>query len=123
MKIVAIVTLLKKEMDLSQEMWRKKQVQTDGSVIVDVRTLNEYKMGHIENSQLLDIQEPLSFINQLKIFKIGMSWGGVNSLAVVYPDLQRPNQDFGGRIVRLNIGLEGVEDLIGDLSQAMAKAS
>ncbi|XXK31752.1 cystathionine beta-lyase [Rhodobacteraceae bacterium nBUS_24] len=65
----------------------------------------------------------IDFINQLKIFKIGMSWGGVNSLAVVYPDLQRPNQDFSGRIVRLNIGLEGVEDLIGDLSQAIAKAS
>ena len=28
-----------------------------------------------------------------------MSWGGVNSLAVVYPDLIRPNQDFAGRIV------------------------
>ena len=65
----------------------------------------------------------IDFINQLKIFKIGMSWGGVNSLAVVYPDLQRPNQDFGGRIVRLNIGLEGAEDLTGDLAQAMAKAS
>ena len=65
----------------------------------------------------------VDFINQLKIFKIGMSWGGVNSLAVVYPDLQRPNQDFGGRIVRLNIGLEGAEDLTGDLAQAMAKAS
>jgi cystathionine beta-lyase len=62
------------------------------------------------------------FVNQLKIFKIGMSWGGVNSLAVVYPDLQRPNQDFGGRIVRLNIGLERVEDLKDDLSQAIAKA-
>ena len=47
----------------------------------------------------------------------------MNSLAVVYPDLQRPNQDFGGRIVRLNIGLEGAEDLTGDLAQAMAKAS
>ena len=65
----------------------------------------------------------VDFINQLKIFKIGMSWGGVNSLAVVYPDLQRPNQDFGGRIVRLNIGLEKVEDLTGDLAQAMAQLS
>ena len=65
----------------------------------------------------------VGFINQLKIFKIGMSWGGVNSLAVVYPDLQRPNQDFGGRIVRLNIGLEKVEDLTGDLAQAMAQLS
>jgi cysteine-S-conjugate beta-lyase len=63
----------------------------------------------------------VNFINQLKIFKIGMSWGGVNSLAVVYPDLQRPNQDFGGRIVRLNIGLENEEDLTHDLAQAMAK--
>jgi cystathionine beta-lyase len=65
----------------------------------------------------------VEFINQLKIFKIGMSWGGVHSLAVVYPDLQRPNQDFGGRIVRLNIGLEKVEDLTIDLAQAMAKIS
>ena len=52
-----------------------------------------------------------------------MSWGGVNSLAVVYPDLHRPNQDYGGRIVRLNIGLETVEDLTSDLAQAMAKIS
>jgi len=65
----------------------------------------------------------VAFINQLKIFKIGMSWGGVNSLAVVYPDLHRPNQDYGGRIVRLNIGLETVEDLTSDLAQAMAKIS
>jgi len=48
-----------------------------------------------------------------------MSWGGVNSLAVVYPDLERPNQDVIGRIVRLNIGLEAVDDLIDDLDQAM----
>jgi cystathionine beta-lyase len=50
-----------------------------------------------------------------------MSWGGVNSLAVVYPALERPNHDFGGRIVRLNIGLEATDDLISDLSQAFAK--
>ena len=37
---------------------------------------------------------------------------------MVYPDLIRPNQDFGGRIVRLNIGLEMVDDLISDLDQA-----
>jgi len=60
-----------------------------------------------------------SFIDALNIFKIGMSWGGVNSLAVIYPDLKRPNRDFGGRIVRLNIGLESTDDLIADLEQAM----
>jgi cystathionine beta-lyase len=42
---------------------------------------------------------------------------------VVYPDLQRPNQDFGGRIVRLNIGLEKVADLTDDLAQAMTQLS
>ena len=67
---------------------------------------------HIRAEQVID------FINHLKIFRIGMSWGGVHSLAVVYPDLIRPNQDFAGRIVRLNIGLETVDDLISDLEQA-----
>ena len=60
----------------------------------------------------------VDFINALTVFKIGMSWGGINSLAVVYPNLQRPDQDFGGRIVRLNIGLEAPDDLIADLDQA-----
>ena len=60
----------------------------------------------------------VDFINALSVFKIGMSWGGINSLAIVYPDLQRPDQDFGGRIVRLNIGLEAPNDLIADLDQA-----
>ena len=66
----------------------------------------------------IDAEQVINFINNLQIFRIGMSWGGVNSLAIVYPDLIRPNQDFAGRIVRLNIGLETVDDLISDLEQA-----
>ena len=57
------------------------------------------------------------FINNLDHFHIGMSWGGVNSLAVIYPSLERPNKDYGGRLVRLNIGLEPTEDLIADLAK------
>lgn len=72
---------------------------------------------HVAAEQVVD------FINNLAVFKIGMSWGGVNSLAVVYPALERPDQDFGGRIVRLNIGLEAINDLIADLGQAFAKIS
>ena len=60
-----------------------------------------------------------AFVDTLKLFKIGMSWGGVTSLALVYPNLQRPNKDYGGRLVRLNIGLEEPEDLITDLSEAL----
>ena len=59
------------------------------------------------------------FIDYLALFEIGFSWGGTRSLAMIYPDLQRPNRDFGGRLVRLNIGLEEPDDLIADLSQAL----
>ena len=38
---------------------------------------------------------------------------------VVYPDLDRPDKDFGGRLVRLNIGLEYADDLVADLENAM----
>ena len=69
----------------------------------------------------ISAEQVINFINNLRIFRIGMSWGGVNSLAVVYPDLIRPGQDFAGRIVRLNIGLETVDDLISDLAQALKK--
>jgi cystathionine beta-lyase len=64
-------------------------------------------------------EEVVAFLNALDIFKIGLSWGGVTSLAVVYPDLDRPGKDFGGRLVRLNIGLENPDDLISDLEQAI----
>ncbi|WP_339727947.1 cystathionine beta-lyase [uncultured Psychrobacter sp.] len=60
-----------------------------------------------------------NFINSLALFKIGMSWGGVTSLALVYPSIERPNKDYEGRLVRLNIGLENTDDLISDLQQAM----
>ncbi|QOF75105.1 cystathionine beta-lyase (plasmid) [Aminobacter sp. SR38] len=58
------------------------------------------------------------FVNGLNLFKIGLSWGGVTSLAVVYPALDRPGKNYGGRLVRLNVGLEEPLDLINDLEQA-----
>jgi cystathionine beta-lyase len=48
-----------------------------------------------------------------------MSWGGLTSLALVYPDLDRPGKDYAGRLVRLNIGLEDIDDLKADLDQAL----
>jgi cysteine-S-conjugate beta-lyase len=67
-------------------------------------------------------KQVLGFVDSLELFEIGYSWAGVTSLAVAY--------DFGGakgrpgydhRIVRLNIGLEDVDDLRSDLEQALAK--
>ena len=59
------------------------------------------------------------FLEALAVFRLGLSWGGVTSLAVVYPTLTRPGQDFGGRLVRLNVGLEAATDLVHDLENAI----
>ncbi|MCX7216002.1 MAG: cystathionine beta-lyase [Burkholderiales bacterium] len=59
------------------------------------------------------------FIDSLKLFKIGYSWGGANSLAVPYRMAQiRRDWPHQGQLVRFNIGLEDVQDLIDDLNQA-----
>jgi cystathionine beta-lyase len=38
---------------------------------------------------------------------------------MLYPHLKRPNRDYGGRLIRLNIGLEEPQDLIEDLKGAL----
>lgn len=60
------------------------------------------------------------FVDALELFKIGYSWAGVTSLAVAY-DMSRgrDRKNYQHRIVRLNIGLEDTDDLIGDLEQAL----
>lgn len=62
-----------------------------------------------------------AFIDGLKLFKIGYSWGGPVSLALAYPYLRRPSAEQGPRLIRLNIGLEDVDDLKADLAQAFDK--
>ena len=61
----------------------------------------------------------VTFLEALTIFKLGLSWGGVTSLAVVYPALDRPGKNYGGRLVRFNIGLENPDDLVTDLKNAL----
>lgn len=65
-----------------------------------------------------------AFVDALRLFKIGYSWGGPMSLAVPY-DLRgmRAQGAFAGRhgtLVRLAIGLEEPDDLITDLAQALS---
>ncbi|QIK95981.1 cystathionine beta-lyase [Sphingomonas sp. HDW15A] len=68
-------------------------------------------------------QQVVTFVEALKLFGIGFSWGGANSLAITYHDLDRPSAELGPLLVRLNIGLEDPADLIADLEQALAQAS
>jgi cystathionine beta-lyase len=61
------------------------------------------------------------FIDSLKLFKIGYSWGGANSLCVPYRvQGMRRNWHADGQLLRFNIGLEEPADLIADISQALA---
>ena len=64
-------------------------------------------------------RQVMAFTDGLKLFKIGFSWGGVTSLVVGFPTLDRPGQNYDGRLVRLNIGLEEPSDLIADLTAAL----
>lgn len=62
----------------------------------------------------------IRFIDELKLFKLGFSWGGVTSLVMRYEALDRSTQVPAKRIVRFNVGLEAVSDLIADLTSAWA---
>jgi cysteine-S-conjugate beta-lyase len=60
------------------------------------------------------------FVDKLELFEIGYSWAGVTSLAVAYDfHATRGRPDYGHRIVRLNVGLEDVDDLKADLGRAL----
>ncbi|MGN6549799.1 MAG: PLP-dependent transferase [Pararhizobium sp.] len=71
-----------------------------------------------------------AFIDALKLFKLGVSWGGHESLAMpaklARTQANGPNSviDFGvsERVVRLNIGLEGPDALWRDLLQAIERS-
>ena len=73
---------------------------------------------------LKPVDEPriLAFLDQLKLFGLGFSWGGFESLAVhCDPQLGRPTgrPALGGPLLRLHVGLESPDDLIADLEQAL----
>jgi cysteine-S-conjugate beta-lyase len=69
-------------------------------------------------------QQVHEFVDGLKLFRVGYSWGGVASLAVAYDIGRIPGRPpYEHRIVRLNIGLEATDDLIADLGQALHRLS
>ena len=70
-------------------------------------------------------QKAHAFLDALEIFGLGYSWGGHESLAVhVYlGDRTVSRSDYGGPLIRLQIGLEDVADLKADLSAALEAAN
>jgi cystathionine beta-lyase len=64
-----------------------------------------------------------AFLNELRLFGMGASWGGFESLAIPFncTSIRTATQWApGGPTVRIHIGLEDVDDLIGDLERGFA---
>ena len=72
-----------------------------------------------------DTKNVETFVDNLKIFEKGCSWGGFESLAIAFTyNWSEEELRFHGlnrNIVRLHCGLEGTENLIEDLKQALDK--
>lgn len=69
-------------------------------------------------------EEALRVCDALRVFQIGVSWGGFESL-VVMPMYKRTSEQAalcgtGQQLIRIHCGLEGTDTLIDDLKQALA---
>ncbi len=118
-----IINFLKKEKKINEilyphkrgsenyENWKKYYSGSTGLFSVIIKSKNRNSI--------------YKFINSLKLFGIGQSWGGFESLVLyqshviqrVYKNYIKPNY----HIVRFHIGLEDPIDLIEDLRKAIRK--
>ena len=118
-----IVSFLKKEKKINEilyphkkgsenyENWKKYYSGSTGLFSVIIKSKNRNSI--------------YKFINSLKLFGIGQSWGGFESL-VLYQShvIQRTYRKYikkNHHIVRFHIGLEDPKDLIEDLRKAIKK--
>lgn len=63
-----------------------------------------------------------AFVNALKMFGIGYSWGGFESLALPVDPHRTVSRPPATNLVRLHIGLEDPDDLMADLAAALDQA-
>jgi cystathionine beta-lyase len=63
-----------------------------------------------------------TLVNSLKLFGIGFSWGGYESLVLPVDPYRTVSKPPAPNLVRLHIGLEDPDDLIADLAAAFDQA-
>ena len=92
------------------KMWNKYYSGASGLMGLKIKSKNKKSI--------------LKFVNSLKLFGYGYSWGGFESLALHQETRELGNRNFlrlakDEHLVRLHIGLEDPKDLIADLRKAI----
>ena len=108
-KILEVLYPIKKNMQ-RYKMWKKYYSGSSGLMGLKIKSKNKKSV--------------FKFINSLKLFSHGYSWGGFESLALYQDIREQGNRKFlkiekDEHIVRLHIGLEEPNDLINDLKKSL----
>jgi len=92
------------------KMWKKYYSGASGLLGLKIKSKNKRSV--------------IKFVNSLKLFDYGYSWGGFESLALYQDVREQGNRKFlnlkkDEHLVRLHIGLEDPKDLIEDLKRSL----
>jgi cystathionine beta-lyase len=91
-------------------MWKKFYSGASGLMGLKIKSKNKNSV--------------IKFVNSLKLFGYGYSWGGFESLALYQDKREQGNRQYlklakDEHLVRLHIGLEDPKDLIDDLKKSL----
>ena len=91
-------------------MWKKYYSGASGLMGLKIKSKNKSSV--------------IKFVNSLKLFGYGYSWGGFESLALYQDKREQGNRQYlklanDEHLVRLHIGLEDPKDLINDLKRSL----
>jgi len=91
-------------------MWKKYYSGASGLMGLKIKSKNKNSV--------------IKFVNSLKLFGYGYSWGGFESLALYQDKREQGNRQYlklakDEHLVRLHIGLEDPRDLIDDLKKSL----
>ncbi len=99
-----------KKKSFNFKMWKKYYSGASGLMGLRIKSKNKKSV--------------IKFVNSLKLFGYGYSWGGFESLALHQEVREQGNRKYlnlarDEHLVRLHIGLEDPKDLIGDLKRSL----
>ena len=99
-----------KKDSLNFRMWKKYYSGASGLMGIMIKSKNKSSV--------------IKFVNSLKLFGYGYSWGGFESLALYQDKREQGNRQYlklanDEHLVRLHIGLEDPKDLIEDLKKSL----